>query len=194
MSDIFSIIVLLALMAGLFKMFGRYIAGIIVFAVLGGIIGAIFTKGLWETFAQWGAVIGFVISFVVSFREAWRTFLGSLIGGLIGAGIAYFLPDSTTMWSTDLVLGLVLIGGAVASSQAAEDLFEETRTSSSHSPIEEEKEPKKWNDAVGNQHDREPVCRCRDCRYYSEVYYEYKCNFHHTEVHAGDYACHNFSL
>lgn len=190
MSDILSIIVLLSLLVGLFKMFGRYIAGAILFAVIGAIIGAIFTDGKWEMFGQWGAVIGFVISFIIYFYEAWRTFLGALIGALVGAGIGYFIPDHTTMWSTDIMLGLLLLGGAVASSQAAEDLFEESTSSRSRSYVEDEPEHKEWEDAAGYKHDREPVCRCGDCSYFNGEYDEGKCMAHgERTVHSGDYAC-----
>ncbi len=182
MSDLLSIVVFIALLAGIYKMFGHYIAGIVVFAILGAIIGAIFTDGMWEKFAQWGAVIGFIISFIACFKEAWRTFLGSAIGGLIGAGIGFFIPENSTLWEQDLIIGLFLLGGALASNKAAEDLFEETK----------ERKRETYRDALGNKHEEDDsyfVKYCGGCVFY-QANKSPSCLLHDsTSVSSGDRAC-----
>ena len=185
MSEVLSIVVMLVLVAGLYKMFGHYIAGVLVFAALGAIIGAIFTDGMWETYARWGGIIGFAISFIVCFQEAWRTFLGSAIGGLIGAGIGYFIPENSTMWEADLILGLVLLGGAVASSKAAEDLFEETVYRNKGNT---------YKDALGREHTEHPYLEyhCETCEYYQAGRTPSCIRHPDTGVYGGDRACDDY--
>ena len=186
MSEILSVVVFIALLVGLYKMFGHYIAGVILFAGLAAIIGAIFTDGMWKTFAQWGAVIGFAISFIVCFKEALRTFIGSTVGGLIGAGIGYFIPDNSTMWEADLIIGLVLLGGAVASTKAAEELFEETKY----------RKRKTYRDALGYEHEERDsnfVDTCGGCIFY-QVYKSPSCLKHtSSSVSSNDRACGDYS-
>ena len=146
MSNIFSIIVLAIIAIGMFKMFGRYIAVALACAVIGGIIGACTTNGSWETYAEYGAAAGFVLSFILYFKDAWLTFLGVIIGAAIGMGIGHFIPENGTMWGTDLILGLALIGGAILSPQAAKDL------TLSHPGYSNSNRPNTFVDGLGNEH------------------------------------------
>lgn len=190
MSEILSIIVLLALLVGLFKMFGRYMATAILFGIFGAIIGAIFTDGLWGKFAVGGMILGFVLNFFIYSQEAWLTFLGALVGALIGAGIAYFIPDSAASWGFNIFLGLILAGGALGSSQAAEDLFEQTPHT-----IRDPKEAadEVYRDARGEFRHGVPKGTCGDCWFFQRTEENTDhCSIYNSIAHSYDYACESY--
>lgn len=196
MSEIFAIIVCIVLAVLLIKMFGRYIVPAVICGVIGAIIGAIFGKdGTWTYYAYGGAAIGLLLCVIGDFSNAWRTALGAVIGGAVGFGISYFVGQN--MWGTDIFLAGIIVGGAICSPAALEDLLmkvpKSSRSSRSGSGSSQNEADPGYLDGLGNSHEKAPVCRCGECSYYNGSEY-HSCTYHTRQVSSSDYACPTYSM
>lgn len=190
MSEIFATLIFFGLIYLLFKMFGRYIWPAVLFGIIGAIVGAFFGKeGTWTYYALGGAAIGLVICLIVDFSNAWRTILGATIGGLIGVGIAYFVGQN--MWSSVIFLACIIVGGAVTSSAAFEDLFSDESNVTVVKPSNSgNKSNHSYVDAKGFWHDSYADHICNECQYFNKS--TSMCEDDHRYVGWSEKACDNY--
>lgn len=165
--EILVVVIYLGLLYLAYKIFSRYLIPAVLGAVVLGVIGAICTDGdTWHYFAYAGAALGLVVVLLVDFENAWKTILGALIGGLVGFGLS-FLIGQGNMWSGVAFLACIIVGAAVCSAAALEDLFGDGPGADyvEKSPRKPE-ENRKWKDALGHEHEGYASNKCRDCAYY----------------------------
>lgn len=189
MGEVIGFLIFLGLIYLLFKMLGRYIWPAVLFAVIGAVIGAIWGKdGTWTYYAAGGAAIGLVVCFIVDFSNAWKTILGCIVGGLIGVGIAYFVGNN--VWSSNIVLALVIAGGAIASSAAFEDLFSDDSNVEVKQSNSGKSNSHSYIDAKGFWHEGYTHRICNDCKYFNKS--TSMCEEEHRSVGWSDHACDDF--